>query len=777
MTSRYSGCGARFGVLGGFMTAPLPCGRGSVRWGAVLSLLLAASLLSASETKVWTQGDQADFEKGDRKNLSLSSDGRLRLGPQFEEILDSSSVYLWALVGDSKGNLYAGGGGPGGPGARVYIIPPGGKGKVLAELDGLEVHALAVDSQDRVYAATSPDGKVYRLPASAKPEGAKPEVFFDPKAKYIWGMVFDSHGNLFVATGDRGEIFVVTPGGQGKVFYKTPETHVRSMTLDAQDNLIVGTEPGGLIVRVSAKGEGFVLYQGAKREVTAVAVAPDGSIYATGVGNKTPGGTPTFGQPGGGMSSPPPAVMSPHGSQPGGSGDAMMQRPTPAAGPPTPITPVSVAGGSELYRIDKDGAPTRVWSHSQSIAYAIGFDAAGHPLIGTGNKGTVYRIDSPLVSTDLLNAPPTQVTVFWQGSGGKLFAATGNVGKVYRIGPGPEKRGTLESDVLDASLFSYWGRLSFRGDAGGGRITIETRSGNLDRPQDGWSPWSAAITSSDGARITSPSARFLQWRATLEVSPAGDSPELRQVDAAYLSKNVAPQVELIEVTPPNYRLPPQSQLIMSPNPPLTLPALTRQGHAPTPSMNMGGDLGAVSMQYAKGYIGARWLASDENGDELTYTLEIKGEGEAEWKPLKDSVTEKRLTWDSSAFPDGEYRVRVTASDSPSNPSERALTARLASEAFTIDNTPPVISGLAAAAADKKITVRWHVADALSIIDRAEYSVNGGDWTPVEPAGHLSDSKEEDYALAVDRPKPGEYTIAVRVTDEYDNSSLAKVVVK
>ena len=771
MTSRYSGCGARFGVQGRFMAAPLPGGRGSVRWGAVLGLLFAASLLSASETKVWTQGDQADFEKGDRKNLSLSSDGRLRLGPQFEEVLDSSSVYLWALVGDSKGNLYAGGGGPGGPGARVYIIPPGGKGKVLAELDGLEVHALAVDSQDRVYAATSPDGKVYRLSGSAKPE-----VFFDPKAKYIWGMGFDSHGNLFVATGDRGEIFVVTSGGQGKVFYKTPEMHVRSMTIDAQDNLIVGTEPGGLIVRVSAKGEGFVLYQGAKREVTAVGIAPDGSIYATGVGNKTPGGTPTFGQ-GVGMPTPPPAGMSPHGAGPGGSGEPMMQRPTPAAGPLTPITPVSVAGGSELYRIDKDGAPPRVWSHPQSIAYAIGFDAAGHPLVGTGNKGTVYCIDSPLVSTDLLNAPPTQVTVFWQGSAGTLFAATGNVGKVYRIGPGPEKRGTLESDVLDASLFSYWGRLSFRGDAGGGRIAIETRSGNLDRPQEGWSPWSAAITSSDGARITSPSARFLQWRATLEASPAGESPELRQVDAAHLSKNVAPQVELIEVTPPNYRMPPQSQLIMSPNPPLTLPALTRQGHAPTPSMNMGGDSGAVSMQYAKGYIGARWLASDENGDELTYTLEIKGEGETEWKPLKDSVTEKRLSWDSTAFPDGAYRVRVTASDSPSNPPERALTARLASDPFTIDNTPPVITGLAAAAADKKITVRWHAADALSVIDRAEYSVNGGDWTSVEPTGHLSDSKEEDYALAVDRPKPGEYTIAVRVTDEFDNTSLAKVVVK
>jgi hypothetical protein len=74
-------------------------------------------------------------------------------------------------------------------------------------------------------------------------------------------------------------------------------------------------------------------------------------------------------------------------------------------------------------------------------------------------------------------------------------------------------------------------------------------------------------------------------------------------------------------------------------------------------------------------------------------------------------------------------------------------------------------------------VRWHAADALSTIDDAEYSVNGGDWISVEPTGRLSDSKEEDYLLAIDRSKPGECTIAVRVTDEYDNTSVAKVVVK
>ena len=70
------------------------------------------------------------------------------------------------------------------------------------------------------------------------------------------------------------------------MFFKSDETHVRSMTVDASDNAIVGTEPGGLVVRVSPAGEGFVLYQTPKREVTAVAVAGDGAVYAAAVGAK-----------------------------------------------------------------------------------------------------------------------------------------------------------------------------------------------------------------------------------------------------------------------------------------------------------------------------------------------------------------------------------------------------------------------------------------------------------------------------------------------------------
>ncbi len=63
----------------------------------------------------------------------------------------------------------------------------------------------------------------------------------------------------------------------------------------------------------------------------------------------------------------------------------------------------------------------------------------------------------------------------------------------------------------------------------------------------------------------------------------------------------------------------------------------------------------------------RWSASDENGDRLVFKVEIRGVKESSWQLLKDDVKEKYFSWDTAAFPDGEYVIRVTASDSPVNP--------------------------------------------------------------------------------------------------------------
>jgi len=409
--------------------------------------------------------------------------------------------------------------------------------------------------------------------------------------------------------------------------------------------------------------------------------------------------------------------------------------------------------------------------------YAVGFDPSGRALLGTGNRGKVYRLDSDAMSTVLLDATPTQVTGFGTSARGDLYAITGNIGKVFRVGPGLEKSGSFESEVLDAGSFTYWGRISYRGS---GNISVLTRSGNLNHPESNWSPWapvrpdaSATICDScGGGRAPSPPARFLQYKIELNASAALASPEVFYVDTAYLPKNVAPMIDQVEVASPNYRFP-KPATASTPSTTLTLAPIGQQRRNSTISDS---DI-SQTLTYAKGYNGVRWSVMDENGDSLIYKVEIRGVKESSWQLLKDGVKEKYLSWDTTAFPDGEYVVRVTASDSPSNPKDQALEDSRISDPFLIDNAPPQISDLAGTASGQSIEVRWTARDSRSDITKAEYSVNGGEWMVVEPVSKLSDSPQAQYRVAIDRSSPGEQVIAVRVTDEFDNQSVEKVVVK
>jgi len=720
-------------------------------------LIFTAALCFATETHSWTQSDYADFQKGVRRNLSIRSDGRLTLAPKTSEAFDSSIAYLWTLAQDSHGNVYT----AGGPGAKLFRIPPGGKGEKIAEFDALEIHAIAIDSKDRVYVATAPDGKVYRIDAAGKSA-----EFYDPKQKYIWAMVCDAAGNLYVATGDHGEIHKVAPDGKGQVFFKSDETHIRSLAFDRGGDLIAGTEPGGLVIRVSPKGDGFVLYQMAKREVTALAVGPKNEIYAAAVGSKN---VPR-------QTAPPPAAPAPAAppAPAGAPTTAITITPQVAAAPAAAamqLAPVTVPGGSDVYLIPANDSPERIWTGAQDVIYALALDTEGRLLIGAGNKGSLYRVESPSLYETLVTFPVDQVTMLLPARDGSLYATTGNVGKVFRVGPGREAEGSIESDVFDTAGFATWGRIQPSGELHGGQITLTARSGNLDRPQQNWSPWSQPVSGLDGGRVTAPSARFLQWKATLTASAKNESPTLDAVDAAYLRRNVRPSIGVVEMTPYNYRFPaPTAQLTLSSAATLSLPAIGARPpavHAASESNTYPG------MTYQKGALGVRWTASDENGDTLIYTVEIRGTKERNWKLLRDKVHEKYLTFDSTAFADGEYRILVTASDSPSNTPEDALSTQTETDPFTIDNTPPAITGLAVAGG----VVKWHAADALTDIYQAEYSLDGGDWTVVDPVGKLSDSQSLDYALALKGLSPGEHTIAVRVTDENDNTAVAQTLLK
>jgi hypothetical protein len=298
-------------------------------------------------------------------------------------------------------------------------------------------------------------------------------------------------------------------------------------------------------------------------------------------------------------------------------------------------------------------------------------------------------------------------------------------------------------------------------------MTIETRSGNVSRPQQNWSGWEKL----NAGRVTSPPARFLQYRATLTGRSWTD-----EIDVAYQMKNVAPTIEDLETTPTNYKFPaPSAPSTTSSSPStLNLPALGRK-QSSGPGSGGSGGANTPAMTWSKGWLGVRWLSNDDNADTLQYKVEIRGVNESTWKLLRDKIREHYYSWDSTAFPDGKYVVRVTASDEPSNPPDQALSSSRESEPFVIDNTPPEIS-CCLTLGSTELTVEFKAKDASSTLGKAEYSINGGDWVVVEPTTRLTDSNEHTYRLTLPRPR-GETTVAVRVADEFENQAVAKTVLK
>ncbi|MFL6353103.1 MAG: hypothetical protein ACJ74Z_14815 [Bryobacteraceae bacterium] len=734
---------------------------GLYRAAGLVLLAAAPSLCFAVETHVWEQSDQAAFARGTSDNLSIRSDGRVTLAPVFKE-LDSTGVpYLWAIAQDSRQVLYYAGGAPTGATTKIFARAANAKPRVAAELTGLEIHALATDSQDRIYAAVLPDAKIYRIDKTGKPQ-----LFFDAKCKYIWAMAFNRSGDLFIATGDSGVIYRVTRDGKGSEFFRTEETHARSMIIDDSGNLIVGTEPNGLVIRITPEGKGFVLYQTNKREVTAVA-EHDGAIYAAAVGSK-PASVSVAG-PAPVLPSNPPSVTP--------TGAPRTATAPPSLPPAVGSLSAAVVGGSEFYRIERDGFAESIWSSPTDLIYAIAFDPAGKPLLGTGNKGLIYRVDSDHLSTQLLNAPPTQITAFLQGKNGLVYAATGNVGNLYSIGPELETSGTLESEVLDISQFAYWGKVHLTSTLRGGAIAFETRSGNLSRPQNSWSPWTKVAITKVGGQINSPAARFLQYRLTLSRSSEAESPELSVVDIAYLAKNIAPKIFQVDIAPFNYReSAAPSALERSPLPSgspttLTLPAVgQRKPAASNPTLELSG---SSTLQYSKGYVTIRWNAADPNGDALIFKIEIKEKTGFLWRLLQDKLKDQRYSFDSTAFADGQYVVRVTASDAPANTPADVLTSSLESDPLTIDNTPPEIVNVKVTNDGARHQISFTAKDALSWIDKAEYSVNGAEWTSLQPVNKVTDSQTLDYML----PASAGQLVAVRVFDENDNVVVKQFTVQ
>lgn len=738
-------------------------GRSVARRAALAGALAAFAWIgvSAATPTFWTVSTQTDFLKGDVEDLSIDSDGRLFLGPTASMVAETSAPFLWTVIAGPDGSLWAGSGNEG----QVLRIAKDGKLSTFFDASELEVHALAPAPNGGLYVGTSPDGKIYRVAADGTSK-----TFFDPEDKYIWALAVDKAGNVFAATGDKGVIYKITPDGTGTRFYKTNAGNVVSLAFAPNGDLVAGTESPGRVFRIDASGKAFVLLDSPFREIHTVRLAEDGTIYAVAVNG---------GQGGDSRATDPQVSTEP-------------PRTTPVPSVSTEITTISVVdtgvsgtspqshstkrpGKGAIYRIRPDGLWDLLWDSGDDAPYDVVIEPSGSLLVGTGTEGKIFRVSGePARATLLARASAKQVTALLRESSGRVIGAASNPGKLFALSPASARRGAYESDVRDAGNVATWGIVRWRAVLNGGGLEVFTRSGNTATPDETWSAWSKPYSNADGQQITSPNARYLQWRVVMTAGSSGAGPVLTSVTTAYLPRNVRPEVSSITVHPAGavFQRPfstGETEIAgfeenTSDGRPANQSASAGPGQAP-PAPALGRRI------YQKGLQTFVWKADDDNDDKLQYDVLYRREGETAWKALRRGLWDPIFVWDTTSVPDGTYFVKIEASDAPSNSPGAALVGEMESVSFDIDNTPPRVEVQAPTRAGGRVTIRFAVLDAQSPVQRVEYSLDASRWRVVYPKDGIPDSRREEFEVTLDEAEAGRAVI-IRATDAMNNVATA-----
>ncbi len=725
-------------------------------------LVFASMAAFGQGTKLWSVERFDEMERGSADGVAIRSDGRLSAGPAISLRYSSDASYIWSLATSPEGVNYVGLGGTTAGSAAVMQVQPNGVGKKIFSSGELSVQALRRSPDGSLFAATAPDGKVYRIATG----GGEAQVVFDSKTvpekpRFLWDLAVSPAGDLYVAAGAPAAVYRVHLGKAKapELLFRTADQHIRSLLLAPDGTLWAGSDGEGVIYRFDTEAAGskpVAAYTATKREVTALTIDAAGDVFAAGVGNKGPVSA----------SGLPPLPVT------GSVGVSVAFVAPGSAGAATSNS--VVADGSEIYRIAPDGTPSRLLSLHDDVVYALAF-RKGRILIGSGNRGRIYEVDpqQPGTYTDVAHLGATQATVFAETRDG-LLVGTSNTGKLYRMADAPAEKASYTSEVFDAGASSRWGRLEAQYETAGFNLFV--RTGNVPNPLGGWSDWVKVRPNEGPAGV--PEGRYAQWRAEFH-----GAAELSAVGLNYLQRNVAPVVDEVVVAP--------GARVTNPSPsfalgqPATVQIVIPSTSAGAQAISLAQEPRSTPLtaQKDRTAITVRWTAHDDNGDDLLFRVLYRGQGETVWRLLKDNLSDRFLSFDSALLPDGPYQLKIVASDAPVHLDADTLTGERVSSGFVIDTAPPALTVLAAtrATADR-LHATFEARDLTSPIAHAEYSLDAGPWQYLEPVGSLSDSLLERYdwtvSLPSDRPAAqAEHVLAVRVYDRFENMASAKIRVR
>jgi len=683
----------------------------SVTAATTLAAALGVALVGeAVTTRTIELDDSTEFAEGELQETTVSSLGEVRIGLETRKVPLTDVAAVWSLA-ELPGGDFALGTGNGGKILRMH----GEAATVYAETGQLVVSALARGEGNDLYAGTVPGRKVYRVRGQGQIEDF---ATLPDEVEHVWALAWDSRRRvLFAGTGPTGVIYAIDSAGHPEPYFDSDQTHILSFALVPGGALYAGTSPGALLLQVDGPGRARAIQDFPGVEVKAIALR-ESQVYAA-VNDYDSPPTPPSGSP----TKAPPAPSAPTKSTPA----------TPASTRPKP-------GKGSVWRVGANGTAERLLANDEGHFLAMALDAQGVAYAASATKGRIFTVDDDRVVRVLIDVEERQVMALAILGDRKIFA-TGDAGAFYSVGGTAPRTATYLSKVYDAQFVSTWGRLAWRGE---GTLVFQTRTGNTETPDSTWSDWSGAIDRT--GRVTSPPARYIQFRARWERDPGA---VVRAIDLYYLNHNQRAIVS--EVTVRNKALPAK----------VDDDAVSRASSSPPPRSTV---------------FKVTWKVENPDLDGMRYRLSFREEGSDVWRPITrptDILTKNEHEWDTESVPAGYYRIRVEASDERSNPAPQVVRHEQLSPPVLIDNDPPALAGVNVTG--RRITGR--ATDGFSTIARLEYAVDGGEWQVIFPADDLLDTRDESFAFDVpEEHAEGLHVVTIRAFDEAGNQVTTRTQV-
>lgn len=601
--------------------------------------------------------------------------------------------------------------------------------------------SAARGANDDLYVGTGHNASVYKIGGSGKIE-----LVFKGEQPDIYAMLVTANGDLIVGTSPNGKVLRIAKDNKASELFNPEEKFIWDLKEDTQGNIICAMGNTGAVYSIHKTGEVENIFTAEDSHIASLFIGPDNSILA-GSGDrgilyeiKNRKTRALFDSP----------LEEVKGITADDEGNiyfcavrnSLAQKASKEIeigllfSKKTGEDDDKLKEKSILYCLQPDGSVESIWSSNDEFIYALHYDPfTKSVIIGTGNSGRVYRVNKKGDFAQVYEGDAAHVFKIVASSNG-YWLVSNNMAAITRVENGLNSSGTYFSDVLDAGIQSRFGRITWNADLSKqSTVSLSVRLGNSSNPDKSWTSWAAPFSDPLNSHVNLSGYRFLQAKIVLNSTNPSETPYLNSYQVYYLENNLQPQISQVTIRKAGEK------------------ALSQDSTPPNK------------------YLHISWLASDPNQDRLQFNLYLKKLPGGEWLPWREKVQEDWLYLDTELFSDGEYLLKVQATDILDNTPALIKSATKISSPFIIDSTAPMLADFSANGGNISFTVN----DESAMLALVSYSLDGKEWLPVFPEDMVTDSKSEKFSLKLSA-KPGFKVLYIKAIDEFGNYKVFQKVI-